>query len=601
MNQAVIKMKRFCHLVTLSSLLLCGPANADYLSRPMQDDIVYFVLADRFENGDTANDTGFIPGGPLEHGFDPNHKGFYHGGDLKGLTQRLDYLQNLGVTAIWLAPIFKNKPVQGEAPHISAGYHGYWIQDFTIPDPHLGTPDDFKRLVDEAHKRDMKVIMDVVTNHTADIISYRECHDPTWPGEKNKGCPYRSISEFPYTQHQKKSTINTGFISDQAPHQTYENFKKITRFDYAYTPYIANPNEKKTPDWLNDVRYYHNRGETTFEGENSFYGDFAGLDDLFTEHPHVVEGFIDIYKRWITQYKIDGFRVDTVRHVNTEFWQAFAPAILEHAKSQGIPNFYLFGEVYEFDAAKLAKFTKVDQLPAVLDFAFQDVIRKIASGTQGPSILSHLLQHDQLYNNAQLLPTFTGNHDMGRIGHFLYTDIKKLDKKQALKRSILAHSLMILSRGVPVIYYGDEQGFTGDGHDQDARENLFPSKVASYNDNTLIGSHHNTSISNFDTKHPIYQELAKLNALYQQEIALRRGTQELVYASNQPGLLIFKRTYANETIWIMANTSTQKIHQRIPLQNTTPFQALHGNCPELRGETYQVSISSITVAVCKPL
>ena len=84
-----------------------------YLDRLPQEEVVYFVLPDRFENGDRSNDTGGLSGGPLDHGFDPTHKGFYNGGDLKGLTERLDYLQNMGITAIWFAPIFKNKPVQG--------------------------------------------------------------------------------------------------------------------------------------------------------------------------------------------------------------------------------------------------------------------------------------------------------------------------------------------------------------------------------------------------------------------------------------------------------------------------------------------------------
>ena len=95
--------------------------------RALEDEIIYFVLPDRFENGDPRNDRGGIKGGPLQHGFDPAHKGFYHGGDLKGLTARLDYIQGMGVTAIWFAPIFKNKPVQGEPGREFAGSHGYWI------------------------------------------------------------------------------------------------------------------------------------------------------------------------------------------------------------------------------------------------------------------------------------------------------------------------------------------------------------------------------------------------------------------------------------------------------------------------------------------
>ena len=119
-----------------SWLVLCvgsiaAVAAPDYRARLPEDEVIYFVLPDRFENGDRANDRGGLDGDRLATGFDPAHKGFYHGGDLKGLTERLDYIQGLGATAIWLAPIFKNKPVQGAPGQESAGYHGYWITDFT--------------------------------------------------------------------------------------------------------------------------------------------------------------------------------------------------------------------------------------------------------------------------------------------------------------------------------------------------------------------------------------------------------------------------------------------------------------------------------------
>src|SRR6478609_11660716 len=114
----------------------------------------YFVMADRFANGSTANDKGGLTGGPLSTGFDPTAKGFYHGGDLKGITAKLDYIKGLGTSAIWLTPSFKNKPVQGlGTPYPSAGYHGYWITDFTRIDPHLGTNEDLTALIAAAHRR----------------------------------------------------------------------------------------------------------------------------------------------------------------------------------------------------------------------------------------------------------------------------------------------------------------------------------------------------------------------------------------------------------------------------------------------------------------
>ena len=119
-------------------------AAPDFRARPPEDEIVYFVLPDRFENGDTGNDNGGLEGGRLTTGFDPTHKGFYHGGDLKGLIARLDYIQGLGATAIWLGPIYKNKPVQGGPGQETAGYHGYWITDFLSVDPHFGNDADMR-------------------------------------------------------------------------------------------------------------------------------------------------------------------------------------------------------------------------------------------------------------------------------------------------------------------------------------------------------------------------------------------------------------------------------------------------------------------------
>src|SRR5262245_14905959 len=139
------------------------------LDRPVDDEVVYFLLPDRFENADKSNDHGGLEGDRYQTGFDPASKGFYHGGDLKGVLSRLDYIQSLGATAVWLAPVFKNKPVQGAKGEESAGYHGYWVTDFTRVDPHFGTEQDLKALVDAVHARGMKFYMDIITNHTADV------------------------------------------------------------------------------------------------------------------------------------------------------------------------------------------------------------------------------------------------------------------------------------------------------------------------------------------------------------------------------------------------------------------------------------------------
>ena len=151
-----------------------GPEALQSLRAPLTGENFYFVMADRFENGTEANDLGGLPADRLQSGFDPDHKGFYHGGDLKGLLDRVDYIKGLGTTAIWLTPSFKNKPVQGPSGSETAGYHGYWITDFTQIDPHLGTNEDLADLVEAAHARGMKVFFDIITNHTADVITYEQ-------------------------------------------------------------------------------------------------------------------------------------------------------------------------------------------------------------------------------------------------------------------------------------------------------------------------------------------------------------------------------------------------------------------------------------------
>ena len=262
----------------------------DYRARLPEDEIIYLIMPDRFENGDRDNDTGGMTGPSDTTGFDPSSKAFYHGGDLKGLIARLDYVQGLGATAIWLTPVFRNKPVQGAGAAQSAGYHGYWGLDFTSIDPHFGTDRDYKAFVDAAHARGIKVYFDIVINHTADVIQYREC--------PQAACPYRGQAEFPYTRRGGLAggAINAGFHGLGPTDQTMANFARLTRPDFAYTPYVlAAEAQAKTPAWLNEPIYYHNRGESTFRGESSSFGDFAGLDDVFTENPRVVAGMIEIY------------------------------------------------------------------------------------------------------------------------------------------------------------------------------------------------------------------------------------------------------------------------------------------------------------------
>ncbi|RSV38648.1 alpha-amylase [Sphingomonas sp. ABOLE] len=570
-------MIRSTALALLAAALTATPAMAQtYRDRPPEDEVLYFLLPDRFDNGDTANDRGGLSGDRLVTGFDPASKGFYHGGDLKGVLNRLDYIQALGATAIWVGPIFKNKPVQGPKGQESAGYHGYWITDFTQVDPHFGTNVEFKALVDAAHKRGIKVYMDIVVNHTADVIQYRECGD----------CSYRSRADYPYSRKGgvAGAAINPGFAGD-GDHSD-ANFAKLVRPDYAYTPYVPEAERNvKVPAWLNDPIYYHNRGNSTFAGESSTMGDFVGLDDLMTEHARVVAGMIAIFGGWIDRFGIDGFRIDTARHVNPAFWQAFVPAMLARAKARGIPNFHIFGEVADPEVAALARHTRVDTFPAVLDFAFNQAVIDVAGG-KGTDRLAKVFAADVLYEGgektAHRLPTFVSNHDAGRAATFIQQANPKISHAELLQRVQLAQAMLLLLRGVPTIYSGDEQGFVSDGNDQDAREDLFGSMVASYNDNHLLGTDATTATPSFNTANPLFREIAALARLRTSHPALTRGRQVTRFASDKPGLFAVSRfdpKTGAETV-IAFNTSAELWTGNIQVETgSTAFRTLAGACP----------------------
>ena len=574
-------------LTLAAALLATAPASAEsvapesFRERGVEDEVIYFVLPDRFANGDTANDLGGYPKDRLVSGYDPTHKGFYHGGDLKGLTEKLDYIQGMGVTAIWFAPIFKNKPVQGDPGNpgsFSAGYHGYWVTDFTQVDPHFGTNDEFEAFVDAAHARGMKVYMDIIANHTADVIRFAE-----------NAYDYRSKGDFPYSTKggPDGAAINEGFDPSDP---SAENWARLTDPNYAYTPVVpAAERDVKVPAWLNDPIYYHNRGDTFWIGESSVYGDFVGLDDLFTEHPRVVSGMIDIFGDWIDRYGIDGFRIDTAKHVNSEFWQAFVPAMLERAEAKGIPNFHIFGEIaYDTpDAVTAARVMTEAQLPYALDMGFAKAAQLVASGKEAPQVMADFLVQDAIYpggaKTAMGLPTFLGNHDFGRFSMFLRDYAETDDRDELLVRTKLGHAMMFALRGVPTVYYGDEQGFISDGNDQLAREDMFESRVDAYNDNALLGTDATTAGDNFDTAHPLYVLIGELAAMRTGSPALRRGlTTVRAFDHKGPGLLAVERydEESGQRVLATFNTSDAAITRDIEVDyGARSLSALSGQCP----------------------
>ncbi len=506
---------------------------------PGKAGVFYFVLTDRFANGRTDNDTGGYLGGRNDHGFDPTAISHYHGGDLAGLTQRLDYLKGLGVTAIWLTPPFRNKPVQSG----TAAYHGYWILDFLAVDPHLGTEEEFRGFVAAAQARGIRVFMDVILNHTADVIM-----------PEGGDIAYRDRAGWPYRDAQGRPFDETRFIDNGvgAP----PAFPELSaERSFAHRPTLPVGEERaKNPAWLNDVRLYHNRGNTDFTGEKSLHGDFVGLDDLFTEHPVVVRGMIDIYRHWIERHGVDGFRIDTAKHTNIELWQAFGPAMREAARRAGKPGFFSFGEVAtgDTDATLLSEFSTLGTLDASLDFPLAIAVRDFV-GRAGPAAgLASVFHEDDRYTDhdstARALPTFLGNHDQGRFAWFLRQLDPAADDARLLKLSKLGHALLFLVRGQPVVYYGDEQGMIGRyGHDMQARESMFASQAPDFRTAPLLGTSRTGADDKFDPEHPLYRHLAELARLRAEHPALAEGAM-IVRPTPDDAVFAFSRIERDEQI-----------------------------------------------------
>ena len=498
---------------------------------PLAGESVYFVMTDRFANGDTSNDGGGLTGGRLGGGDDPTVIAFYHGGDFKGLTEHLKYIAGLGFTSIWITPPVVNQFVQQG----SASYHGYWGTDFTTIDPHYGTEADFKNFVSESHKLGMKVIVDIVVNHTADVIKYTI-----------GSTSYREPADFPYK-------TCTGKVFDPAKVAGLASFPQLcAKNSFAYVPRTSSYDKSiKKPAFLNDITNYHNRGDSIWSGSSVTQGDFSGLDDIFTEKPAVVKGMTDLWSSWITRFDIDGYRIDTAKHVNPEFWKAFLPKVLATAKAAGKTNFPIFGEVADSDIPFLASFVTEQKFPGVLDFPFQAKVSRFAKAGGGAADLVTLFNADDLYTttntSAYSLATFLGNHDMGRIGRFIAIISESDGQKVLVERSELANALLFTLRGGPVLYYGDEKGMTGDGGDQLARQDMFATQVEAWKSELRIG---NSPIGN-----ALEDNISALQGLYAKNPAIRIGSQQLRYGDGS--VFAISRFAENQEIVVAYNSNDE--------------------------------------------
>jgi glycosidase len=531
-------------------------------------------MTDRFANGDTTNDQGGLTDGSDVTGFDPTNPGYYHGGDLKGLTSKLNYIHSLGFTSIWITP-----PVSGQTVNQgSADYHGYWGKDFTTIDPHLGTEADFKNLVDTAHNLGMKVILDIVINHTGDYNYY--------PGGTTA---YLDLNKYPYKDCNGKPFDITKVADTSA-------FPKLClNKSFPYIPQIAPGDAQiRKPAFLNDLTNYHNRGNTNFDGISDLYGDFDGLDDLFTEKPEVLNGEISLWDSWITRFKIDGFRIDTARYVNPEFWNKFIPSVLSTAKANGIPGFAIFGEITETDPSLTSDFVINQSFPSVLDFPFQSVAQRYVTVSNTANQLAQFYNTDDYYTSATSsaynLVTFLGNHDMGRIGNFIATADPNGSNEELTAIDEFAQGFLLLMRGAPTVYYGDEIGMTGTGGDQAARQDMFPTQVTSWQNELRIGS---TPIGNgdgFAVKDPLQNTISTFNQLLANYPDLKTGTAQVKYGTGSV-FAVARFSGTNEYLEVF-NDSSDIQSASIPVTVGGKWDSIYGG-----SNTYDESNGSLKLNI----
>jgi glycosidase len=446
-----------------------------------RDQFIYFLLVDRFNDGNP--DTPPFDGVKKESWRD-NATGIrFQGGTLAGITAKLDYIRGLGATTVWLSPVLKNRPEPSES------FHGYAIQDFLDIDARVGTKDDLRTLVREAHQRGMYVILDIVINHTGDNWYYKDDAHPLY---EHSGRQYE-------------------FGAFRAEHPPAE----YSRDDAVW------------PAELQSIDCYKRRGAIVNwnDMDESVNGDFMNLKELDLGNPIVLETMKAVYKYWIKEADIDGYRIDTVKHVEDGATASFCNAIKEYSESIGKKNFFLFGEIVSDDDT-LRRYVgprtqggdQLQALDAVLDFPLYFVLEEVIKGFVNPQVLRDRYERlKRLYANtdaSEYFVTFLDNHDqMARpYRRFLHGGT---DPMQA----VLGIGYLLTVPGIPAIYYGTEQGFDGGSvpgswNDTYIRENMFGGTWGAFG---TTGRHF------FNIDHPLYILITRIARLRASEPALRYG------------------------------------------------------------------------------
>lgn len=451
--------------------------------------VVYFMMTDRFFDGNESNNTA---SGTDTYGDNP---GLYHGGDFAGVTAKLDYLQDLGVNTIWLTPIVKNiagvtvtDEGKEDVPY-NAAYHGYWASDFTKLNPTMGTTEEFKTMISEAHKRGMRIMVDIVVNHAG----------------------YGTESTF--------------------------------------------------ADMLRD--------KSVSEGDIKSWQ--SGLPDFATENADVRAKLVEWQTSWMRNYGVDYFRVDTVKHVDSTTWAA-----LKNSTTEVNPSFKMIGEYYGAGYASNGSTLGSGQMDADLDFDFNDQATSFVSGNIS-SVEKFLSARNSALNNAYMTGQFLSSHDEDGFKASLMNG-KHYTEDEATSAALVAATLQLTAKGIPVIYYGEEVGLSG--------LNNYPYQTNRYDMDFSKATKDNVTYQH-------YKNLLSIRNAYTDVFA--RGSRTVVASSDEEGYDVVSRSYGGTTLYVGMNIKDTAKEVKVPvsLAAGTEVKDLYS------GATYTVG-SDKTVAVTIP-
>ena len=527
-------------MALLAALGLVGVEDAARANDFWRAQSIYQVMTDRFFDGDASNNNA-------DGNYNPSNSQSIHGGDFKGVEQKLDYIKALGATAIWISPVVLNG---------SGQFHGYAARDFYKVDPHWGSLSNLQHFVQVAHAHGLLVIDDIIVNHGDDLIYSTDA----------------GYSNFVYSP--------AGYTLK------YRSSAKMFAppFDVFNSTYNSANNAL--------TNLFHNNG--TIQNFNDLtqvqLGELSGLDDFRTESDYVRSNMAAIYEYWIQQAGFDGFRIDTVKHVDTGFWRSWCPAVHAFAATNGAPNFFMFGEVYDANEALCGSYTGTQGggpflLDAVVDYPLYFTVNSVFATATGNTrqIEDHYHNVDANYDpSAQMqLVTFLDNHDQARF-------LSAGNANGNTTRLAVALEFLYTARGIPCLYYGTEQAFNG-GNDPYDREDMFAGQFK----DGLAG------VDSFNMSHPLFQLVARLNNFRRLYPALSLGSHvNQWYTPGGPGLFAYSRVLNTQEVFVVFNTAAT--NQTLPARLLTyPAGTVLENLLNTN-ETFVVAAGSQTPPITVP-